>query len=394
MIDFELTEEQKMLKQMAHDFAEKEIRPNAMKWDHEPDSEKAFNMAWDVAKKGFQLGFGKMRVPEKYGGNGCSNRDWVVFFEEIAWGDAGVATTFNVSQGVAMQIAVDGNEEVKQKWLVPYCEDKTGEFVFCGSMTEPAGGTEMICPLDDPALGMKDRAVLEGDEYILNASRLFCTNSSVAKVMLISMRTDPKKRNWDSITDFVVPMNTPGVSVGKPFNMTGFRGSGQCEVVLDNVRLPKSSYFAPVDINWGAYMTSGINIGTRGVAIARSAYEEALSFTTDRKIWGMRLRDHELVASKLTEMRIKIEQARALIWKIAWALDNKKESDGFFKFIPMAMIAGATVAREVTTEAINLMGTYGATKDCPVEKYARDAVMVALPDAGINVQKIFLAQRL
>ncbi len=394
MIDFTLTERQKMLKEMAHDFAVNEIRPMAMAMDHEPDPAKGFAMAFEIAKKAMQLGFGKLRIPEEYGGMGMGFRDWAAAYEEIAWGDAGIATTISVSQGVAMQFVMDAREEHKKQWLLPYCEDTTGTFLFCGSMTEPAGGSEMVYPGDDIKLGMRDKAVLKGDEYVLNASRLFCTNAAVAKMLLISLRTDPNKRSWDSLADFVVPMDTPGVQVGKPFNLIGFRGSCQSEVVLDNVRLPKDCYFAPINIDWGAYMTGGMNLGIRGLAIARSAYEETLAYATDRQIWGMRLRDHDIVAAKLSEMRTKIEQTRALIYKIAWAMDNRDVNEGLHNYLAMPMISGARMAREVTADCLEILGTYGLTKECPVEKWLRDAQVVGMPDAGVNMQKIFMAKRL
>jgi alkylation response protein AidB-like acyl-CoA dehydrogenase len=394
MIDFSLTEEQKMLRQTVHDFSLKEIRPNAMKWDREPDPVKSFDLAFEVTKKGFQLGFGKIQIPEKYGGYGGTNVDFALVCEELAWGDAGVTTTISACHGVALLLAMFGSEEVKKKWLIPYCEDETGDFLMSGSMTEPEGGSEMMCPLPDPSLGMKGRATLQGEEYVLNATRVYCSSVARARLLLITLRTDPTKPNKDSLADFLVPMDTPGVTVGAPASLMGFRGSLQSEVYLDNVRLPRSCYLSRADINWGAYMTGGIKIGARSLGIARAAYEVALDYATQRKIWGQRLRDHGYMAGKLAEMKMKIEASRSLLYRTAWALDHKEDSEGFFNLLPMTMIHGCQTLREVVVNALDILGTYGVTKECAVEKYTRDAMVLSSIDGGVSLQRIFLAQRL
>ncbi len=394
MIDFSLNEEQKMLRSLAHDYAEKEIRPIALKMDQEPDPSKSFAMAFEAAKKGFQLGFGKIKIPEKYGGIGKGNIELAIVIEEITWGDVGIACCISACAGVADMIAFAGTEEQIEKWVIPYCECKTGDFIFCGSMTEPAGGSEMVCPLPDPALGMKDRAVLDGDEYVLNASRLFCTGSAVAKALMISLRTDQTKPNKDSIADFLVPMDTPGVTVGAANDMIGFRGSVQADLFLDNVRLPKSCYFGPVDLDWGAYLTGGVKIGARAIGIARAAYEEALNFATDRIIWGQRLRDHEYISAKLTDMRMKIEATRSLVYRMAWALDNRELSEGLYNLLPIAMINGCDMVRQVTVDAMDIIGTFSSSRECAVQKYARDALVLPLIDGGANLQRVLLSKRL
>ena len=394
MIDFTFTDEQKMLRQTAHDFAEKEIRPKAPLWDREQDPLKAFEMAFEVTRKGFQLGFGKIQIPEKYGGYGGSNVDFALVCEELAWGDAGVTTTISATHGVALLIAIFGSDEAKKRWLIPYCEDETGDYLMSGSMTETGGGSEMVCPLPDPALGMKGRAELKGDEYVMNASRVFCTSAARAKVLLFTLRTDPTKPNKDSMADFLIPAGTPGLTIGAPANLMGFRGSLQSEAFLDDVHLPKSSFLSKADINWGAYMTGGVKIGARALGIARAAYEVALDYATQRKIWGQRLRDHGLLAGKLSDMKIKIESSRSLLYRTAWAMDHREASEGFFNLLPMAMISGCQTLREVVIDALDILGTYGVTKECPVEKYARDAMTLCSIDSGISLQKIFLSQRL
>lgn len=394
MIDFTLSESQKMLQTMAHDFAEKEIRPFINQWDKEPDPVKASARAFEVAKKGMKLGFGKVQVPEKWGGYGGGAIDYCVVFEELAWGDPGIASAISVSHGCALQLAIDGNEEQKKKWLQPYCEDESGEFLLCGSMTEPVGGSEMLCPLPDPALGMRDKAIIKDGMYVINGSRSVCTNGARARVCLISLRTDATKPNWDSIADFVIPMNTPGISVGRAHDLTGFRGAMQNEVHFDNVRVPLDSFVAKTNIDWGAYLTSGYKQGIRAAGLARAAYEEALRYATERIIWGQRLRDHEYISGLLVDMKIKIENLRSLCYRMAWAMDNRADSDGFFKLLPMPFIYSAQVVREVTGDALNILGFYGATKESLVEKCCRDALVVGITDGGATLHKYFLAKRL
>lgn len=394
MIDFSLTEEQKMLRQMAHDFAEKEMRPISLRADHEADPDECWKVAEPVVRKMLQLGLGKIGIPEKYGGTGGGMLDFLIVLEELAWGDVAMLGPLIVSNGVCQGLLLSGSEAQREKYIRPFCEDTSGEIIYCGSMTEPAGGAEMICPLPDPTLGMKGTAILDGDEYVLNATRVFCSEAKIAKAIMITLRTDMKKPNWSSLADFILPMDTPGVTVGRTADIIGNRASMQSEIFLDNVRVPKDSFVAKSNLDFCAYLTSGPVNGILAVGLARAAYEEALKYASERKIWGQPIREHQLIADKLVTMKMQIEAMRALTWKVAWAMEHPESSDGFMTLMQMAKIYCTSQIRGITAEAVQIMGAYGLSKDSLVEKWSRDAMYLPIVDCPNEVQKVFLAKRL
>jgi acyl-CoA dehydrogenase len=399
MIDFSLTEEQKMLRQTAHDFAEKEIRPIAPAMDLEPDPVKSFAMAWEVIKKGAQLGFYKILIPEKYGGYGGDLMDVALLAEELAWGDVGIALSITVNAAVPVYVVIGGTEEQRERWLRPFCEDTTGTFCFSGSGTEPTGGSEIVCPLPDPVMGVRTTAVRDGDDYIINGSKVFASFATKAKAVFLVTRTDKTKPNWESCSRFIVPMDTPGVKVGRIENKMGCRGYENSELFFENVRVPKESMVgeegsvmtkAPPMLSLG----SGVLVGSLSIGLARAAYETALNYATERKIWGRPIREYELIAAKLVDMRMQIEAGRALIWKIAWAGAHPEESEGLYKLGDMAKVFPTSFVRGITIEALQILGGYGYMRDYPVEKYVRDAMVMPIYEGTNEIHKVFLARDL
>ncbi|MFC2068911.1 acyl-CoA dehydrogenase family protein [Chloroflexota bacterium] len=399
MIDFTLTEEQKMLRQTVRDFAEKEIRPIATEMDAEPDPVKSFDIAWEVIKKGAQLGFYNILIPEKYGGMGGNLLDLAIVAEELAWGDAGIALSIMVNAAVPVYLVKLGTEEQKEKWLRPFCEDKTGTYCFCGSATEPTGGSEVICPLPDPALGTRTMAIRDGDDYIINGSKSFASFGTRARVAVIVTRTDRTKPNWDSCSRFIIPMDTPGLKVGRIENKMGCRGYENSDLFFENVRVPKENMIgeegsvmtkAPPNLSAG----SGVLVGALSIGLARAAYEAALNYASERKIWGKLLRDHELIGDKLVGMRMQIEASRALVWKVAWATLHPEESEGLYKLGDMAKVFPTSMVRGITNEALQIFGGYGYMRDYPVEKYVRDSMIMPIYEGTNEVHKIFLAKEL
>lgn len=395
MIDFELTEQQKMLVKWVHDFCVKEVRPISLQVDQQPTPEEGKALAEPVLKKAMQLGMHKIHLPEKMGGLGAGLLDGIMVNEEMAWGDIGFSLNVGLHGAVAGSILRSGNKYLIEKWLEPFVADTTGTFRFCGTMSEPGGGSEMVNTSPDPKQGMKSTAILKGDEYVINASKVFCSNAKGAKACLLTLRTDLNKPSSQSIVDFIVPMDAPGVSIGKAHNMTCSRMSAQYEVYFDNVVVPKEALLRRVpDVGFHIYLSSGPMVGVQAIGVARAAYEEVLKYASERVTWGQPIRKHQMIADKLVHMRAQIESCRLLCYKMGWALANQDKSDGYWKLMPMAKFYPASMVRNVTQEAVQIMGAYGLCRDMLVEKWSRDALLFSIIDCTNEMQKLFLADRL
>ena len=239
MLDFSLTEEQQFLKETARKFAEKEIKPVVKDVDQNPDPTTSF--PWEVIKKAMKLEFGKVLIPKKYGGYGGNLFDYAILLEELAYGDAGIAMIFMINNSLARIIAVVGNEEQKEKWLRPICEDKKGDNIIAGAVTEPSGGSEVFCLLPDPKLGVRTTARLEGNEYVINGQKNFITSAGVAKLYCVMARTDSSKSNVEGCNIFYFPADTPGMTIGKIEDKMGHRTTQVAEIFFDNMHLPKEN---------------------------------------------------------------------------------------------------------------------------------------------------------
>jgi len=384
MIDFSLTEEQKALQDTARRFAVNEIRPVAEKLDRIHDPKKNFPL--ELIKKGMQLGFGNTLIPEKYGGFGGSLIDFAIITEELAYGDTGVADVFWVTMSLSRLITMGGNEEQREKWLRAICEDESGTFIIGGAMTEPSGGSEIFCPLPDPKLGVRTTAVKDGDHYVINGRKSFITNGGVSKLYILLARTDKKVPNMEGCSIFLVPEGTPGLSFGKIEEKMGHRLSVVREIIFEDVRVSREYMLGEEGegfrILLECYEGNGVAAGSSAVGLARAAYDVAFQYAQDRIIWGQPIIQYESVASKLVEMRMKIEASRALIWKLAWAAENPELSRGLSKLGSMAKVFPTGFVREITIQAF------------PIEKYVRDSMVFPIYDGTNDLLKKFMAQRL
>lgn len=396
MVDFSLSEEQRMLRELAHDFAQNEIRPYIREIDRNPDPGRSF--PWDIIKKGLELDFGSLLVPEKYGGRGMGLIESAIVIEELAWGDAGIAGSIGTSSSLGLVLSLACNEEQKENWLRTICEDNTHTYLLAGCYTEPSGGSEILCPLPDPSMGVRTVAVRDGDNYVINGQKCFTTNGGVARLYLCLARTDTTKPNVEGCSLFLVPAGTPGLAIGRAEDKMGNRSTLNSEVFFNNVRVPvenrvggENKAFSIVEETFSG---GGTIVGAAAVGLARAAYETALAYSKERQIWGQPIRNYELIADRLSETRMKIEASRALVWKICWAIENPEASEGLHRLPAMAKVFPARMVKEVTTEAMQVMGAYGYMKDYEVEKYVRDALSMSIEDTTNEVLKIFLAEGL
>jgi alkylation response protein AidB-like acyl-CoA dehydrogenase len=394
MIGFELSDEQQQLQDVARRFAESEIKPVAAHVDNIVDPHEAFPR--DVIRKGFELGFHALLIPEQYGGIGGSAMDYAILLEELAAGDIGMANAFHVVMSMSEMIAKNGTEEQCERWLMPIAEDTTGSHLMCFGATEPSGGSEIFCPLPDPKLGTRTKAKKDGDYYIINGTKVFSSNASVSQLYGLLARTDTTRPNSESCSVFFFPADTPGFSIGTIENKMGHRASMNGELIFEDMRLPRENLLG----NEGAgfetinaiYDTNGVGTGTMAVGVARAAYEMALDYAREREIWGQPIGKYQAIGNMLVDMKADLEMARLMVRRVAWQSSNVS-SEGH---LPpnLAKVYPAEMARRVTVNALQVLGGSGYMKDYPAEKYVRDAMGLPIISGGNEVLKHFMSLKL
>ena len=394
MIGFELSEEQQQLQETARRFAEKEIKPIAAEVDSIADPTQSYPK--DVIRKGFELGFHSMLVPEKYGGMGGSPLDYSIVLEELAVGDIGMANAFHATMSLTEMITKNGTEEQCERWLRPLCEDTTGSYLIGFGATEPSGGTEIFCPLPDPKMGTQTTARKHGSHYIINGRKSYTSNASVSSLYGVLARTDTERPNAESCSVFFFPSDTPGFSVGRIEDKMGHRASVNGELIFEDMKLPAENMLGQEGAGFDAirrvYDTNGVGTGSMAVGVARAAYEMALDYAKERQVWGQSLTNYQAIGNLLVDMRADLEMARLLVRRVAWQATNVS-SEGQ---IPpnMAKAYPAEMARRVTINAVQVLGGAGYMKDYPAEKYVRDAMVLPIISGGNEALKYFMSQTL
>jgi len=369
-MDFALDEEQRELQELTREFARNEIRPVAGEYDEKNE----FPM--DVMEKAFAVGFLTSGIPEEYGGTGFSNLTNAVVCEELAWGCAGMYTSMMANTLATTPIVLFGTDEQKLEFLAPM----TSEMSFaCFGLTEREAGS------DNAAI--KTTAVRDGDEYVINGSKTFITNAGVSKFGVMFASTDPT-RGARGLSAFIVPMDTPGVTVGKHENKMGHRASNTAEIYFDEVRIPAANLLRREGFGFIIAMKTldyaRPAVGAGGIGVARAAYEEALEYSRNRVQFGQPIAHFQHNAFKLAEMATQIESARLMVYRSAWMLDQGMKAS---KESAMAKVMATDVAMQVTVDAVQLMGGYGYMKEYPVEKMMRDAKLLQIYEGTNEIQK-------
>lgn len=394
MIDFGLTEEQRALVDVTRRYVQDHVRPAAPGLDRETGAGHGFSR--DLVRAGSEIGLGNVLIPEAYGGFGGSLVDYALVVEELGYGDAGIGLTFLVTMSLSRLILRGGSEEQRRRWLGAMCESPC--FILSGPMTEPAGGSEIFCPLPDAHLGVRTTATRDGDHYVLNGAKCFITSAGEADLYVVLARTDRSVSNFAGCSIFLVEPGTPGLEFGKIEDKMGHRLSMLREVRFENARVPVANRMGGegqgFQVLLDCYEGNGVGVGALSVGIARAAYDAALEYAQQRVVWGRPIFEYESVAGKLADMRMKIEAARALVWKLAWAAENPQASGGLNKLGTMAKIYPASLVRDVTAAAMDVVGGAGYMRDMPFEKYVRDAMIIPIYDGTNDLLKRFLAQRL
>ena len=374
-MEFGLTKEQQLVKQMVRDFALNEVKPMAA----EVDEHEVFPM--ENVKKMGKIGMMGIPFAKEYGGAGGDVLSYILTVEELSkvCATTGVIVSAHTSLG-AGAINDFGTEEQKKKYLVPLAK---GEKIGAFGLTEPGAGTD--------AAGQQTVAVLEGDHYVLNGSKIFITNGGVADTFVIFAMTD-KKLGTKGISAFIVEKGFPGFSIGKIEEKMGIRGSSTTELIFENCIVPKENLLGKEGKGFGMAMKTldggRIGIAAQALGIAEGAYDEAVKYMKERKQFGRNLGAFQGLQWMIAEMNTKIEAARFLVYKAAWLKQNKLP---YSVDAARAKLFAAEVAMEVTTKSVQIHGGYGFTKDYPVERMMRDAKITEIYEGTSEVQKMVIS---
>jgi acyl-CoA dehydrogenase len=374
VVDFTLTDEQKALREMAHDFAEKEMRPVAWEYDKEG--------TWpeEVLRKAWELGLMNSHIPEEYGGPGASYFDGALIEEELGWGCSGIGTSIACNGLATAPIVLGGSEEVKKHYLGMLTEDFTLAS-FC--LTEPDAGSDVS--------GMRTTAVRKGDKYVINGSKCFITNGGYADYYTVYAKTD-KEAGHRGISAFVVPRDDT-VTVDKKEDKMGQRASNTATITFNDTEIPAENLLGEENHGFKlAMMTldrTRPGVASMAVGIARAAFEFATNYSKERIQFGVPIAMHQAIQFMIADMATEVEASRLLVWQSAVLLDQGKrntlQSSHAKRF-------AADTAMKTTTDAVQVYGGYGFIKEYPVEKLMRDAKIMQLYEGTSQIQRLVIAR--
>lgn len=374
-MNFTLTKEQELVRQMVRDFAVNEVKPIAA----EIDVTERFPM--ENVKKMGELGMMGIPFPTEFGGAGGDVLSYILAVEELSkvCATTGVIISAHTSLCASL-INENGTPEQKEKYLRDLC---TGNKIGAFGLTEPGAGTD--------AAGQQTTAVLDGDNYILNGSKIFITNGGVADTFIVFAMTD-KSKGTKGISAFIVEKGFLGFSIGKKEDKLGIRASSTTELIFENCVVPKENLIGREGKGFGIAMKTldggRIGIAAQALGIAEGALDEAIKYMKERKQFGRPIAAFQGLQWMVAEMSTKIEAARFLVYKAAWLKENKQP---YSIDAARAKLYAAEVAMDVTTKAVQLFGGYGYTKEYPVERMMRDAKITEIYEGTSEVQKMVIS---
>ena len=374
MVDFTLTDEQKALREMAHDFAVKEIRPVA--WDYDRDG------TWpqEILEKAWELGLMNSHIEERYGGPGVSYLEGALIEEELSWGCSGIGTSIGANGLATAPLGIGGSEELKKKYFGMLTEAPLFAS-FC--LTEPDAGSDVS--------GMRTTAVRKGDKWVINGSKCFITNGGYASFYTVYAKTD-KEKGHRGISCFLVPKDDT-VTVDKKEDKMGQRASNTATITFNDTEIPLDHLIGEENHGFKlAMMTldrTRPGVAAMATGIARAAFEFATEYSKERVQFGVPIAMHQAIQFLIADMATKVHLSRLAAWNSAVLLDqgrrNTLESSHAKRF-------AADSAMEVTTDAVQVYGGYGFIKDYPVEKLMRDAKIMQLYEGTSQIQRLVIAR--
>ncbi|HLS20761.1 MAG TPA: acyl-CoA dehydrogenase family protein [Bacillota bacterium] len=378
-MNFELTNEQKMIRDMVRDFANTVIKPRAIEID------KTGEFPIDIFEQMGELGLLGLPFSKEYGGSDGDTISYALAVEEISkvCASTGLSYAAAVSLG-ASPIYAFGTKEQKEKFLKPLAEGKAlGSF----GLTEPNAGSD--------AGGTRTTAVLEGDEFIINGEKSFITNASFAKTIIITAVTGKDERGKNIISAIIVPTNVEGVKITSNYDKMGMRGSDTAEVVLEDVRVPKENLLGDPEKGFKQFLSTlnggRISIAALGLGIAEASLERALAYANEREQFGKPLSNFQAIQFKLADMAMEAELSRNMIYKAAWLKDNDRP---FAKEAAYAKLFATETAFRSANEAVQIHGGYGYMREYEVERFLRDAKLLEIGEGTSEIQRHIIARHL
>ncbi|MFZ8999920.1 MAG: acyl-CoA dehydrogenase family protein [Bacteriovoracaceae bacterium] len=377
MLNFELSQEQLEIHNEAIKFSKNEVAPKASEFD-----EKA-EMPFDIFKKAWELGFYNTCIPEEFGGSGLTTLDSVLISEAFAYGCMGMNTSIMANDLALLPIVIGGSDEQKKKYLTPFTEEfKVAS--FC--LTEPESGSD--------AASIKTTLKENGDHFILNGNKMWITNAGFADLYVVYATIDPQLGH-SGITACVVEKGAEGIEIGAAEKKMGHRCSDTRALTFNNVKVAKGDIIGGVGQGWKLAMKtldhSRPLVASSAVGGAQAAFDHALQYANERKQFGKPLAKHQAIQFMLADMGIKVENARNLVHKAAWLLDQGKKNT---KIASYAKAYSADICMEVSTDAVQIYGGYGYSKEYPVEKIMRDAKLIQIYEGTSQIQKLVIAREL
>ncbi len=375
-MDFTLSEEHKMIREAARDFAQTELLPGVIERDEKQE------FPTNQIKKLGELGFLGMMVDPKYGGSGMDTISYILAMEEISKVDASTSVIMSVNNSlVCWGLEKFGTEEQKQKYLVPLAK---GEIIGAFCLSEPEAGSD--------ATSQKTTAIDKGDYYLLNGTKNWITNGSSASVYLVIAQTDVDKKH-KGINAFIVEKDMEGFQIGLKENKLGIRGSDTHSLMFTDVKVPKENRIGVDGFGFKFAMKTlaggRIGIAAQALGIASGAYELSLKYSKERKAFGKHISEHQAISFKLADMVTEINAARLLCLRAAWLKDNgmNYDTEG-----AMAKVYASEVAMKTSTEAVQIHGGYGFVKEYHVERLMRDAKITQIYEGTSEIQRIVISR--
>ncbi len=377
-MDFELTEEQKMIQEMAHDFAEKEIKPKA------PELDKTERHPTEIIQKMSELNLMGIAIPDTYGGGGADVVSYVLALEEISWGCASVGVIMSVNNSLVCDpIYTFGTEEQKKKFLTPLA---SGKKLGCFGLTEPEAGSD--------AAAQKTTAILQGDVWVINGKKNFITNGNVADYCVLMAMTD-RSKGYKGISSFIVDCKAPGFTVGVVEKKLGIKASGTAELILEDCRIPKENLLG--EVGQGFYVAMNtldggrIGIAAQANGIAKAALEAAIAYAKTRTQFGNPISKFQAIQWMIADMATELEAARLLTLRAAFLKDHKQRYE---KEAAMAKLFASETANRIATKALQIHGGYGYIQEYNVERHFRDARITEIYEGTSEIMRLVIANNI
>ena len=377
-MDFDLTKEQEVWKKTVHEFVAKEVQPKA----HEVDVSSEFN--WPAVRKMGPLGLLGLNIPEEHGGAAVDSISAAIALEEIGWGCGSTALAIAAHNGLGTTpIVLYGSEALKKDWLplVASGQNKLASL----ALTEPGAGSDLQG-------GVITRAVREGNDWVINGAKMWCTNASIAEYIITLVRTDPRGGSR-SLSQILVPTNSPGLKIGPPEKKMGLHGSPTHSVTYEGVRVPLGNLIG--EEGKGLQQTLAtldggrIGIGAISTGLAQAAFEHAVNYARERQAFGRPIADQQAIQWMLAEAATEIELARTMLYRAAWLKDQGRP---YNKEAAMAKMFATEMAERVSRNAIQIHGGYGYSSEYPVERIYRDARLMTIGEGTSEIQRLVIAR--